>query len=76
MAGKHESEGVSAMNNLTDTSPMPFGKHKCVPMQDVPASYFHYLWTNGMKSEQSAVANYIRKNLDALKLEYKDGIWS
>lgn len=61
---------------LTDQSPMPFGKHKGDPMEDVPASYFHYLWTNGMESDhKSPVANYIRENLSALKQEYPNGIW-
>lgn len=62
---------------LTDDSPMPFGKHKGIKMQDVPASYLHYLWCNGMKSDhQSNVANYIRENIEALKLEDEDKIWS
>ena len=62
---------------LNDTDAMPFGKHKGVPMQDVPASYLHYLWTNGLdkQTETSPVADYIKRNLDALKLEHKDGIW-
>lgn len=65
------------MKTLTDTDLMPFGKHRGVPMQDVPASYFHYLWSNGMKDDkQSDVADYIRRNLSALRQEYKDGIWS
>ena len=46
-------------------------------MQDVPASYFHYLWTNGMKEDkQSNVADYIRRNLNALRQEHKDGVWT
>lgn len=61
--------------DLTDLSPMPFGKHKGKAMQDVPASYLHYLWTNGLKEESSSVAMYIRQNLNALKQEYSDGIW-
>lgn len=61
---------------LDDTSLMPFGKHRGKPMSDVPASYLHYLWQNGMKNEQSPVADYIRRNLDALKLENKDLIWT
>lgn len=61
---------------LTDTDPMPFGKHKGKPMQDVPAAYLHWLWNNGAKDDQqSNVADYIRKNLDALKKEFPDGIW-
>lgn len=61
---------------LTDLDPMPFGKHRGTPMQDVPAHYLHFLWQNGMKDEQSPVADYIRRNLNALKQEYTDGIWS
>jgi uncharacterized protein (DUF3820 family) len=74
---------------LEDTDKMPFGKHSGIPMQDVPASYFHYLWTNGMSSlkpygptgtlrddNQSRVADYIRRNLSALKEEHPDGVWA
>jgi hypothetical protein len=62
---------------LEDLSPMPFGVHKNMPMQDVPAGYLHYLWTSGLKHQQfSPVAIYIRKNLAALKKEYPDGIWT
>jgi uncharacterized protein (DUF3820 family) len=70
------------MNNmgwqtLTDTCAMPFGKYKGVPMQDIPASYLHYLWTKGMKKEvgKNSVADYINKSLNSLKLEDKDLIW-
>lgn len=66
------------MKILEDTDEMPFGKHKGVAMQDVPASYFHWLWSTGMKNEvkTSSVADYINRNLAALKEEYPDGIWS
>ncbi len=61
---------------LTDLTPMPFGKYKGTPMQDIPASYLHYLWTNGMSGDKSGpVACYIRKNLDALQSENPDLIW-
>jgi len=66
------------MKTLQDTDPMPFGKHKGECMQDVPASYLHYLWTNGMNKETKTnnVADYIQRNLSALKIEYKDGLWN
>lgn len=65
------------MPELTDTDPMPFGKYKGTPMQDVPAFYLHWLWNSGMKEDRvSPVAIYIRKNLSALRKEYSDGIWS
>lgn len=60
---------------LTDLSPMPFGKHVGTPMQDVPASYFCWLWNNGKKTDTDAVAEYIRTNLNALQQEHPDGIW-
>lgn len=64
------------MNILQDTDQMPFGKHKGIPMQDVPASYLHYLWRSGMEfDKQSNVADYIRRNLAALKKELPDAIW-
>ena len=57
---------------------MPFGKHKGVPMQDVPASYLHYLWQSGLKNElrTNKVAHYIHRNIEALKKEHPDGIWT
>lgn len=65
------------MKTLTDTDPMPFGIHKGKPMSCVPASYFHWLWSQkGFKDDPTnEMANYIRKNVNALKMEYKDGIW-
>jgi uncharacterized protein (DUF3820 family) len=63
---------------LTDLDRMTFCKFKGELMQDVPASYFHYLWANGLKSEvlTNPVAGYIYANIDALKKEYPDGIWT
>ena len=64
------------MHELTDLSPMPFGKYTGRPMQDVPARYLHWLWTQGLEHDkQSNVAAYIRKNIVGLKAEYEDGIW-
>lgn len=57
---------------------MPYGIWKDRLMQDVPASYLHWLWTNGKKGMQDrdAVADYIHRNLDALRKDHPDGIWS
>jgi len=64
------------MTELPDTDQMPFGKYKGHAMQDVPANYFHYLWTSGKKHDKLCpVACYIRKSLHALQMEYSDGIW-
>lgn len=65
------------MTQLSDTDPMPFGKHKGEPMQDVPASYFHFLWQNGLKEDKLGnVADYIRRNLNSLRQEHPDWLWS
>jgi hypothetical protein len=64
------------MKPLTDTDKMPFGKYRDTPMQDVPADYLFWLWTNGMEHDKkSPVADYIRRNLSALSQEYPDGLW-
>jgi uncharacterized protein (DUF3820 family) len=64
------------MKKLTDTDPMPFGKYKGVPMQDVPAAYLHYLWTNGKEHDKLCpVAEYTRRNMHTLQQEHPDGIW-
>jgi len=62
---------------LLDTDGFPFGKHKGVPMQDVPCRYLHWLWTEGgLKDDgKSDVADYIRRNMTALEQECPDGIW-
>lgn len=63
---------------LEDSSPMPWGKYKGKLMQDVPASYLFYLWTEqNLENEVSSnpVASYINDNLSALKQEYTDGEW-
>lgn len=55
---------------------MPFGKFKGKPMSDVPVSYLHWLWNSGKKEDkQCAVADYIRRNLNALQMENRDLIW-
>lgn len=63
------------MKPLSDTDPMPFGKHKGKPMQDVPVNYLHYLWESGLSKEDKPVANYIRRSLSSLKEENPDLIW-
>ena len=58
-----------------DLTTMPFGIHKGEPLQDVPASYLHWLWTQRPMDDQN-LEDYIRANLPALKLEFPDGIWT
>lgn len=65
------------MKELQDTDLMPFGKHRGVPMQDVPARYLHWLWTEhgGKDHGKEPVISYISRNISALQKEYSDGIW-
>jgi hypothetical protein len=68
------------MIQLQDTDKMPWGKYKGTPMQDVPASYLHWLWTNerdpmSRKAKVDWVGAYIERNLTALQQEHPDGIW-
>lgn len=78
-----EKPMLTNLVELHDNSPMPFGSHVKTPMQDVPAQYLHYLWTNGLKAKAELepttndilVARYIKANIRALKKEHKDGIW-
>jgi uncharacterized protein (DUF3820 family) len=73
-----------ALESLEDLDVMPFGKYYAsrTKMQDVPASYMHWLWTSGLKNElkarskQGQVARYIEANLEALKQEHPDGSWT
>ena len=63
---------------LTDDTRMPYGRYKGYSMSQVPASYFHYLWTHGKREinpGEDPVADYVRARLTALKAEFKDGIW-
>ncbi len=58
-----------------DLDPMPFGKFKGECLQDIPASYLHWLWSTRPLNDRRLEA-YIEKNIHALKKEYPDGIWS
>lgn len=55
------------MINYTDTTTMPFGKHKGVAMANVPAEYLLWLHNEGCNHE--GVNGYIKNNLMGLKQE-------
>lgn len=74
---------MKTLPQLEDLDVIPFGKYRTsqTKMQDVPASYLHWLWTSGLKNElkqpspQGNVARYIERNLSHLKKEFPDGLW-
>lgn len=54
-------------NQLTDHTPMPFGRYRGKAMIDVPAHYLLWLFDQGCDHE--GVKRYINDNLDALRKE-------
>ena len=73
------------MKQLQDSDKMPSlsrfkdsGAHQGKPMEKVPASYLHFLWTEFNKKDQvdtCPIADYINRNMMALQKEYSNGIW-
>ena len=64
-----------AQAEMNDLTPMPFGKHKDTPMQDVPANYLLWLWDNGVhKQPGKPIHAYIKKSFSALMKECPDYI--
>ena len=53
---------------LTDTCKMPIGKHRGLPMEEVPASYLIWYRENA-KSPNRPLMEYISDNLEVLKTE-------
>lgn len=60
---------------MTDNDKMPFGKHRGERMEDVPASYLHWIWTKDGFDQSSPVGEYIRDNMSFLMADHPDGIW-
>lgn len=61
---------------LQDEDKFPFGKYKGIPMKDVPASHYHWLWKNNRRDVRGdSVMEYIKRSLSALKKEMPDAIW-
>lgn len=57
---------------LTDTSIMPFGKHKGKRLIDVPAQYLYWLHTECQRNRYSNdLHDYIEDNMDAILQEMK-----
>lgn len=57
----------TANYQITDNTPMPFGKYSGKPMVDVPAKYLLWLFDNGCSHD--GVKKYINDNLDCLRKE-------
>lgn len=61
---------------INDLDPMPFGKYKGTPMQDVPASYLHWVWHNTTTDNcNGSLYSYIKFSVSALKDEDPDKLW-
>ena len=59
----------------TDTTPMPFGKHKGKELQEVPASYLLWLYEEkGFKKSErhQNLKAYIEDNMEVLEKEIEE----
>lgn len=62
--------------DLQDDSPFPFGKHKDVPMKEVPVSYIAWAWQTFVhKQFGSPLFRYVVKNVEALESDDSDVIF-
>jgi uncharacterized protein (DUF3820 family) len=62
---------------LEDNSKFPFGNHRGKPMKQVPVRYLHWVWEKCDSSpDVDAVKDYILRNIEALKKEDDDLIWT
>jgi hypothetical protein len=60
---------------LNDQSEMPFGKHKGLKMEKVPARYLLWLWDNGVWAEkEKPIHQYIKDSFSCLETECTDYI--
>lgn len=66
---------LKAPKQLTDDDRFPFGKYAGERMEDVPASYYHFLWTQHGFDRKSQVGHYIKRSLSALESEDNDLLW-
>lgn len=68
---------MSTDADLTDQSPMPFGKHQGEKLENVPAKYLLWLWDNGVHRERTRpLHRYILANFRTLETEASDYIVS
>jgi uncharacterized protein (DUF3820 family) len=55
------------VTEFTDSTPMPFGKHKGKAMANVPAVYL--LWLHQQGCSHDGIRKYISENYEALMQE-------
>lgn len=63
---------MTNQKKLTDSDPMPFGKHKGSKMANVPADYLLFLYNKDLPDGN--VKEYIFDNLEALEAESFDKV--
>jgi hypothetical protein len=62
---------------MNDKDRIGFGKYNGTPLEEIPASYYHYLWHNGMwkQCDSDPIADYIARNFNVLERENINLIW-
>lgn len=58
---------MNTNTEITDNSPMPFGKHKDKAMINIPAKYLLWLFNEGCT--HPGVKQYLLENIDAIRKE-------
>lgn len=62
---------------LHDDDEMLFGKHKGLPLSEVPADYLLWLWDAGVWADKhKPIHHYIKDNFNALIMDAPDFIVS
>lgn len=54
---------------MTDTTLMPFGKHKGTALANIPASYLLYIYHEFDLGKYPGLVEYIEDNLDEINSE-------
>ena len=57
------------MKTFTDSTLMPFGKHKGMPLGEVPEGYLRWLGAQDWMYEQRELGEYIEAKLQAAKVQ-------
>jgi len=64
---------------MNDQSVMTFGKFAGKKLEDIPASYFRWIYNNAARDtandRMQDILDYIDENVTALMAEDPDGIW-
>jgi hypothetical protein len=70
------SSRIVPFRPLKDSDPMPFGPHKDLRMDEVPATYLDYLRDANWLHRWPGVEEYIERNAKAIDQEMEEAEWA